>query len=233
MRLFLSCFLFLLVLPIFSQEKVNAENVPKAKIDSLYREDQFYFGFTLNTLQNKPAGLTQDKFSSGFSMGFLRDMPINKKRTVAIAPGLGFSYNNYNQNLAITELNQIPTYTIIDPTITYNKNRFTQFLVEVPIEFRWRTSTYESHKFWRIYGGFKMGYLIYDKSVYEDSQGKIVVTNNKDFNKFQYGAYLSAGYNSINVYAYYGLNSLFQSAKTSTESIDMNSLNIGIIFYIL
>ncbi len=233
MRLFLSCFLFLLVLPIFSQEKVNAENVPKAKIDSLYREDQFYFGFTLNTLQNKPAGLTQDKFSSGFSMGFLRDMPINKKRTVAIAPGLGFSYNNYNQNLAITELNQIPTYTIIDPTITYNKNRFTQFLVEVPIEFRWRTSTYESHKFWRIYGGFKMGYLIYDKSVYEDSQGKIVVTNNKDFNKFQYGAYLSAGYNSINVYAYYGLNSLFQSAKTATESIDMNSLNIGIMFYIL
>jgi len=78
-----------------------------------------------------------------------------------------------------------------------------------------------------------MGYLIYDKSVYEDAQGKIVVTNNKGFNKFQYGAYLSSGYNSINVYAYYGLNSLFQSAKTSTGSIDMNSLNIGIMFYIL
>jgi hypothetical protein len=60
-----------------------------------------------------------------------------------------------------------------------------------------------------------------------------VVTNNRDFNKFQYGAYLSAGYNSINVYAYYGLNPLFQSAKTATESIDMNSLNIGIMFYIL
>ena len=231
MRLILKTFFLFTVVNVFSQ--TTNPVLPTVKIDSLYREDQFYFGFTLNTLQKKPVGLTQDKFSSGFSLGFLRDMPINKNRTVAIAPGLGFSYNNYNQNLAITELNQIPAYAIIDPAITYNKNRFTQFLVEVPIEFRWRTSTYESHKFWRIYGGFKMGYLIYDKSVYEDGQGKIVVTNNKDFNKFQYGAYLSAGYNSINVYAYYGLNSLFQSAKTSTESIDMNSLNIGIMFYIL
>ncbi len=233
MRLFLGCFLFLLVFPVFSQENTSTENAPKVKIDSLYREDQFYFGFTLNTLQNKPEGLIQDKFSSGFLAGFLRDMPINKRRTVAIAAGLGFSYNNYNQNLAISKPNDTPVYTIIDQDVTYNKNRFTQFLVEVPLEFRWRTSTYESHKFWRIYGGFKMGYLIYDKSIYKDDQSKIVVTNNNDFNKFQYGTYISAGYNTINVYAYYGLNPLFQTAKTNTESIDMNSVNIGIIFYIL
>ena len=233
MRLFLGCFLFLCAFPVFSQEKVNTENAPKANIDSLYREDQFYFNFTINTLRNKPDGLTEDKFSSGFSAGFLRDFPINKKRTVAIAPGLGFTFNNYNQNLAITQSNNIPVYTIIDPTTEYNKNKFTQFLVDVPIELRWRTSTYESHKFWRIYGGLKLSYLIYDKSVYEDPLGKIIVTRNKDFNKFQYGTYLSAGYNTINVYAYYGLNSLFKSAKTSTESVDMNVLNIGIIFYIL
>ncbi len=233
MRLFLSCFLFLLVLHAFSQENANKQNVPKVKVDSLYREDQFYFSFTLNTLQNKPIGLRQDNFSSGFTAGFLRDMPINKKRTFAIAPGLGLTFNNFNQNLAITKPNQTPVYTIIDPNTSFNKNRFTQFLVDLPIEFRWRTSTFESHKFWRIYAGLKFSYLIYDKSVYEDAKGKIVVSNNKDFDKFQYGTYLSAGYNTINVYAYYGLNSLFKSAKTSTESVDMNSINIGIIFYIL
>jgi hypothetical protein len=222
-----------LVLPVFSQEIASTENAPKVKIDSLYREDQFYFGITLNTLQNKPKGLTQDKFSAGFSAGFLRDFPVNKSRTVAIAPGLGFTFNNFNQNLKITEVNQNTVYAIIDSNIDYNKNRFSQFSVDVPIEFRWRSSTFESHKFWRIYGGFKMSYLLYDKSIYKDNQGQIVLSNNKDFNKFQYGTYISAGYNSINVYAYYGLNSLFQSAKTSTESIDMNSLNIGVMFYIL
>ena len=233
MRLFITCFLLLYFVPVFSQEKTSTEEASKIKIDSLYREDQFYFSFTLNTLQNKPVSLTQDKFSSGFSIGFLRDFPVNKNRTFAIAPGIGLSYNNYNQNLKITELNQVPVYSIIESDVTYNKNRFSQMLVEVPIEIRWRSSTFESHKFWRIYGGFKMGYLIYDKSIYEDSNGKIAVNNNKDFNKFQYGTYISAGYNSINVFAYYGLNSLFESAKTATETIDMNSFNVGIMFYIL
>lgn len=222
-----------MVFPVFSQEKVSSDNASKTKIDSLYREDQFYFSFTLTSLQNKPRGLTQDKFSSGFSLGFLRDFPVNKSRTVAIAPGIGLAYNKYNQNLKISEQNQVPEYSILESNSSYDKNKFSQLLVEVPIELRWRSSTFESHKFWRIYGGFKMGYLIYDKSIYEDVNGKILIENNKDFNAFQYGTYLSVGYNSVNVYAYYGLNKLFQSAKTNTESIDMNSMNIGIMFYIL
>ncbi|MFV5690994.1 porin family protein [Flavobacterium sp. LT1R49] len=233
MRLFLSCFLFLSVFHVFSQENVIAENNPKVKIDSLYREDQFYFGFTYNTLTKKPEGLSQSKLSTGFSAGFLRDMPVNKKRTIAIASGIGLTYNNYNQNLAIYKTDQTAVYSIIDAETTFSKNKFSQLLVDVPIEFRWRTSTYESYKFWRIYGGFKFSYLIYDRSIYTDDQGKIVVSRNKDFNKFLYGAYISSGYNTINVYAYYGLNSLFKSAKIDGEPIDMTSLNIGIIFYIL
>jgi hypothetical protein len=229
MRFFLKIFLLFSVVNVFSQN--SEEVVPTVKIDSLYREDQFYFGFTLNTLQNKPVGLSQNKFSPGFSFGFLRDMPVNKKRTIAIAPGLGFAINSFNQNLAITLNNQKPVYEVVNTS--FSKNRISNILVELPIEFRWRTSTYESYKFWRIYGGFKLGYLLYDKSVFVDSQGKTVIKNNKDFDKIQYGAYISSGYNSINVYLYYGLNPLFKSAKTSTESIDMKALNIGIMFYIL
>lgn len=233
MRLFFSCLFFLSIFNIFSQETTTLDGALKVKIDSLYREDQFYFGFTYNTLTNKPEGLSQSKLSTGFSLGFLRDMPVNKNRTVAIASGIGFSYNNYNQNLAIYKSEQAPTYSIINPETTFNKNKFSQFLVEVPIEFRWRTSTYENHKFWRIYGGLKLCYLIYDRSIFEDDQGKILVTGNKDFNKLLYGTYISLGYNTINVYAYYGLNSLFKSAKIEGDPIAMKSLNIGLIFYIL
>ncbi|HAT76357.1 MAG TPA: hypothetical protein DCS19_05820, partial [Flavobacterium sp.] len=103
-----------MALPVFSQEKISSDNAPKIKIDSLYREDQFYFSFTFTTLQNKPSGLTQDKFSSGFSLGFLRDFPINKTRTIAIAPGIGLAYNNYNQNLKISEQNNVLEYSILD-----------------------------------------------------------------------------------------------------------------------
>ncbi|MNQ28521.1 hypothetical protein D3C85_418150 [compost metagenome] len=233
MRLFLSCFLFLSVFNVFSQESATSENAPKVKIDSLYREDQFYFGFTYNSLADTPTGYSKDKFSAGFSAGFLRDMPINKKRTFAIAPGLGLSYNNYNQNIAITGSNQAPVYTIVTDGENYSKNKFSQLFVDVPIEFRWRTSTYESHKFWRIYSGFKLSYLVYDKSVFNSSAGNSKISNNKDFNDFTYGAYVASGYNTLNVYAYYGLNSLFKSAKTSEENLTMNSFNIGIMFYIL
>lgn len=232
-RLFLSCFFLLCIFNVFSQETTTLEGASKIKIDSLYREDQFYFGFTYNTLTNKPEGLSQSKLSSGFLLGFLRDMPVNKNRTVAIATGIGFSYNNYNQNFRIYKSDQAPTYSIIAPETTFSKNKFSQVLLEVPIEFRWRTSTYQSHKFWRIYGGLKLSYLIHDRSIYEDAQGKIMVTNNQDFSKFLYGTYISLGYNTINVYAYYGLNSLFKSAKIEGEPIAMKSLNIGLIFYIL
>ena len=232
MRLFLKIFFLFIIGTVFSQD-ISSENIPTIKIDSLYREDQFYFGFTYNTLQKKPDGLTQSKFSKGFSAGFLRDMPINKRRTFAIATGIGFSYNNFNQNLLISEVNQTIDYSIIDSDNSFKRNRFSQLLIDVPLEFRWRSSTFESHKFWRMYGGAKLSYLVSNRSIYEDNQSKIIVSNNPDFTKFNYGVYLSAGYNTINLYAYYGLNSIFQSAKINAESIDMNSLNIGIMFYIL
>lgn len=231
-RFFLSCFFILFISSVFSQEKTTQDTV-FVKVDSLYREDQFYFAVTYNTLINKPTDVSQSKFSSGFSGGFLRDMPINKKRTIAIASGIGFSYNNYNQNLAISSPAGTPEYAIIDTDVPYKMNKFTLLSVDVPLEFRWRSSTYESHKFWRIYGGFKLSYLLYDRSIFNSADGKVVVTGNKDFNKFQYGAYISSGYNTINLYAFYGLNSLFKSATVTNESVIMRPLNIGIIFYIL
>ncbi|EIA09704.1 porin family protein [Flavobacterium frigoris] len=232
-KLILISFVLLFCMQAYSQVEESTKEVALIKIDSLYREDQFFFSFTYNTLQQKPTDLAQNKFSTGFSGGFLRDMPVNKDRTIAFATGLGLSYNSYNQNLFISELGQTPVYSIIDAETAYSKNKFSQLLVDVPIEFRWRTSTYESHKFWRIYGGLKISYLLYNKSTFSDASSKIVVLNNKDFNKVLYGLYISAGYNTINVYAHYGLNSLFKSANIEGKSIDMKALNIGVMFYIL
>lgn len=233
MRLFLNCILLLFFSSLYSQEFAAPELTPLIKIDSLYREDQFYVAITYNTLSNKPSGLKQNKFSGGFSGGFLRDMPINKSRTIAIASGIGLTYTNYNENLAITGTTQSANYTIIEPDVKYSKNKFSHLSFDVPIEFRWRTSTFESHKFWRIYTGVKFSYLLYDKSVFNSENGKIEIKGNNDFNKFQYGAYVSSGYNTINLYLYYGLNPLFQSAFINGETIKMRSLNFGLIFYIL
>ena len=138
------------------------------KVDSLYREDQFYAGITYNALQNTPEGVSQKKFTPSFSFGILRDMPINKSRNIAFALGLGYSINNYNENLLITQNAGKRNYATIEPDIDYDKNKLILHYVDFPVEFRWRTSTPQSHKFYRIYTGFKASYLVYDYSKFED-----------------------------------------------------------------
>jgi hypothetical protein len=234
MRLFLGCFLFLSIFKGFSQENEFSIDSLHVKIDSLYREDQFYAGINYNSIVKKPDGLGQEKISFGFGAGFLRDIPLNKSRTIAIAPGIGLSFNNYLQNMSIIGSRNSPIYGIIPSTVNYDKNRFEQFRVEVPIEFRWRNSTPESFHFLRIYGGVKLSYLLSDKSVYDDGTQKIVIKNNKDFEEFLYGVYLSMGYSAFNLQIYYGINSLFKStAQIDSVPITMNALSLGVVFYIL
>ena len=232
MRLFFSCLFLISFFNVFSQEE-KPEITPMVKIDSLYREDQFYFSVTYNLFSQVPDGLKQDKFSAGISAGFLRDMPVNEKRTVAIAAGLGLSYQNYFQNLTISRNADGLLYGVND----YNEfvsNRYRQYLVDLPIEFRWRNSTFQSYKFWRIYTGLKFSYVFSNKSVLDDGETTYKINNNQQINKFQYGAYISAGYNTWNIYFYYGLNPLFKDVKTiSGEEVKMRTMNLGLIFYIL
>lgn len=235
MRLFLFVFVFVSGLNVFSQEKLPVATVRDTvfytQVDSLYREDQFYLGVTYNILQHTPKGFSQNGLSTGINFGFLRDMPINKRRTYAIAAGLGISYNKYHQNLQVSETGGDRIYTIVDES-TYSRNKLEQLFVDLPIEFRWRNSTPETTKFWRIYTGFKVRYLLLNKTKYVGEKD-IVITNNADFNKIQYGPYISFGYNTWNFHAYYGLNPIFKSAKVGGEAVDISTINFGLMFYIL
>lgn len=228
MKIIFSMFLFCSTLTLFSQDKPNFE-----LLDSLYREDQFYVSISYNTISNKPNGFNQNKFTPSFSFGFLRDMPINKNRTYSFAAGLGYSINNYNQNLLVSSNNNIQNYSIIGNDIAFDKNKFILHYVEIPIEFRWRNSTKESHKFWRIHAGFKLGYLTYDRAKYVDNTGTFAYEGNSDLNKIQYGTYIVFGYNTWNFYTYYGLNPIFKTGKLNDEKLNIRTLNFGLMFYIL
>lgn len=216
------------VLKLSGQENVNKD------VDSLYREDQFYVGVTYNLLGNKPKDLSQTGFSSGLHLGFIRDMPINKNRNLAIALGLGYSTNSFNQNLLISQDESgVLTYSILNDNSTYSKNKFSTHLIELPFEFRWRTSTPESYNFWRIYTGFKIAYMFAHTAKYRGGLGNLNLTN-IDFNKLQYGLTFSAGYNTWNIYLQYALNPIFSNdAKLNGNNIDTNIVKIGLIFYIL
>lgn len=214
----------------------DTDNIDKSELYKNYREDQFYASVTYNLLNEKPQGIAQNGFSSGFHFGFIRDMPINDRRNFAIGLGLGISTNSYNQKeLLIEDANNEIMFSVIDES-DYNisKNKFTTYLVEVPLEIRWRTSTAEDFNFWRIYTGFKVGYLLYNSTKFKSDIKNEKLSNIDSFNKFQYGLTLSAGYSTWNFHVYYGLNEIFDdNSKLNNASLDMKSLKIGLMFYLL
>jgi hypothetical protein len=234
MKFVLTLFLsFLCAATLWSQDKVTDTT---AVLDPKYREDQFYFAITYNLLGDKPNNVKQTGFSSGFHLGYIRDMPINERRNFAIGLGLGFSLNSYNENIFIykNDAGEVEYINLSESDINYSKNKFSTYLVELPLEIRWRTSTVEEYKFWRIYTGFKVGYLVASSTKFKGDQGKIKNSNLKDFNDFQYGLTLSAGYNTWNFHLYYSLNPILsKDAKIEGQSIDMYAIKFGLIFYIL
>ena len=112
------------------------------------------------------------------------------------------------------------------------KSRIILHYVDLPLEIRWRNATPDSHKFWRIHGGFMASYLINGKFKYEGDLGSGTENINDLLNKFQYATYLTFGFNTWNAYIHYGLNPFFDKDKTTTEN-NVTTLKIGLMFYIL
>jgi hypothetical protein len=198
-------------------------------VDKKYLEDQFYFNLSYNLLVNEPLGFNQNGISGGFGLGYIRDIPLNEKRNIAVGVGLGYAYNAYNQNLKISGDG---IYEIINND-DFNSNRFTTYLIELPIEFRWRNSTATTYSFWRIYTGIKFGYVFSDKSKYSDDIETIEVKGIDELQNMQYGLTFAAGYSSFNLSLYYGLNTLFKDAYAGNDPIKLRQFNIGLMFYIL
>lgn len=216
------CYLFLLVSSLgFAQTEGNA-------VDSLFREDQVYVSVSYNLLQNKPENASQYSFSTGFTAGFFRDFPFTKNRHWSIAPGLGYAYTDIKQNISLQAIS-LPTIATPDEV----RSSMQLHYLEMPIEIRWRNATPESHKFWRIHTGIKASYLLNGKLNYEsDTQGNKSENLKSRLNDWQYGVYVSFGFNTWNPYIYYGLQPIFEKNKTAVEN-NSSALHIGLKFYIL
>jgi len=213
------------------------ENAIPEVVDSLYREDQFYLGLSFNLITNDPASFSQNGFSGGLHLGFIRDMPINERRNIAIGVGLGLSSNIYNSNLFIGESENEQTVFRVLEDVQNNSdaNRFSTNLVELPIQFRWRTSTPTTFNFWRIYSGLKLGYIYNFRSTFKNGDITVRQTDVPELNRFRYHATLSIGNGSFNAFLNYSLNNLFDDNAITTdgEKLGLQPVKFGIEFYFL
>jgi len=200
---------------------------------SRYFEDQFYFGVTYNFVRNVPDGLTQRNLSYGLQLGAIKDIPLNSKGTIALGIGLGLGLNTYYSNLVAFKGSDDITYELSDNVTGFERSKLETHLIEFPLEFRWRNSTLEEYRFWRLYAGIKAAYVIGNrsKSVIDGAKDGFY---NSDINKFQYGLAINVGYNTFNIHLYYALTDLFkEGVSVDNQSIGFSPLRIGVIFYIL
>ena len=199
-------------------------------IDPKYREDQFYLGFTFDFLLNKPDNFRTIGFSGGFQSGFIRDIPLNKKRNWAIGSGVGYAYSMVGHNYDLSKKNLISYIEGQD----IEQNRSNIHSIELPIQLRWRTSTPTTTKFYRLYLGGRFSYVFNQSYKYEIDQIKRKFQSNQ-IRKTSFILDISYGWHRANIYFSYNLNTLFhKDIQTElTEIPNILSCKVGLMFYIL
>ncbi len=201
------------------------------EIGSSYWEDQLYFGITFNELINQPSGVIGSGFSYGINMGYIRDVSLVKSGKLALGIGVGYAYDALRHGFKLYTQNDQVVAEVDDTT--QSRSDLRTHSLELPLEFRWRTSTANKYKFWRIYAGAKFSYNIRNSMKHTDNAVVTTYTNLARFNKVQCGLTLSAGYSSFNFNVYYGLTPILKDASIGTTAIGSKVLRMGMVFYLL
>ena len=130
-----------------------------------YAEDQLYFLISYNQLFDQPAQVKGSGFSYGLSTGFIKDIILNKQGSFSIGLGVGYNFDSFNHGLRVSEVNGEVTFEV-DNSLTSNKLTFHN--LEFLFEIRWRNSTANKYRFWRIYAGVKASYNLSNTFQYDD-----------------------------------------------------------------
>ena len=198
-----------------------------------YREDQIYISLYYNSLKNDVSDLKENKFSSSINFGFIRDIPLNKSGKFAIGLGIGFGFNTYNNNLKINyqSSNNFFSGEYLENQIEYDYNRFNLNEIQFPIEIRFRNSSIDNYKFWRLYAGLKYSKAISRKYKFENLDSNYTL-NNIPINSDQLGLTLNIGFNTWNIGLYKAIKPFFIGNQNNL-SLDLEQFKVGLIFYIL
>ncbi len=200
------------------------------QIGDKYSEDQLYISITYNQLFSQPSQVKGSGFSYGLSSGFMRDISFNKEGTLALGLGVGYGYDSFNHGLKVSRVNNEVTFEV-DNSLTSNK--LSIHSLEFPLELRWRDSSVNKYKFWRIYAGLKVSYNFSNTFTFNNGTQDFNFRNVSRFNKWQYGLTMAAGFDAFTAHLYYGLTPILKDTSIGTSNIETKIIRIGLVFYLL
>ena len=194
-----------------------------------FREDQIYLSIAYPYFSDAPNELIQNKLSYNFSLGFIRDMPINKKRTLALGVGLGWDFATVFNNMQFAVQDNSITASSIQGA--YQKNTLSMQTLAIPFEMRWRNANETNHAFWRIHTGLSLHIPLRFRANYT-SIGGTQTNINLPYHKTLLRWNAHFGFNTWNISIAHDLQPWAISA-TPNRSFDVRFTKIGLIFYIL
>ena len=196
-----------------------------------YREDQIYIdvNFILQHLDNDR--FSDNGFSRSLHLGVLRDIFLTPSGEYALGLGVGYGLTRLVNNLEVSPSAGVFEVSYPRPDRSY-RNFFTYHELQFPVELRWRKSTVEEHKFWRIHAGYRFSRpfgLRYKPFFGPDFPVDGVLS------RWHHEASLSVGYNTWNLRFAYQLNPLLRSEvrSASGDRFPVRTIQLGLIFYLL
>jgi hypothetical protein len=104
---------------IISFSSVAQDSLPTKS--ATYKEDQWYASLSFLFANESIQDFRFNGISQAFSVGFIRDIPLNADSNRALGFGLGYGISNYGSNLTLIEETGSPyEFNLIENTLLYH-----------------------------------------------------------------------------------------------------------------
>ena len=195
----------------------------------------------VNLLQNNNVDALETGIwgSKTVNVYYLHDMRLGNSK-IYFLPGVGLGFDKYKFDEDVTlrpnpdNLDETITAdpaVLIDGDVVVTKSKLAANFVDVPIEFRFYSNPDDISRSFKVGLGGKVGILYnsHTKVNYELNDNDNQIKHKQDLNltKIRYGATARVGFGSFNLFAYYGLNELFEEGK-GPEATEASTLSFGL-----
>lgn len=206
-------FIFLFALAAFAQKKKEKSEFDIYQYKPTPR-DRVIFELNHTGWLNMPHGLQETLTSGGVNFQLFFDYPMGHSR-FSFAWGLGISSHNIHGKISLVpKMDSITGFTnftsIEERTKPYRINRIGFKVLEVPVEFRFRTrSNYQ----FKLMAGFKFGYVVQTFRKIFDEDIKAKIYDIYGTNPWRYGFIVRAGWEQVHLTAFYAISEVFEQGK--------------------
>jgi len=177
------------------------------------KQERIIFNFMLDSWMKTPPGIATNWIKSrSFEFYLMADKAFANEH-LGIAYGIGISSTNVNSNARFDQINNNTILNPIDST-QYNMNKLSTNYLEIPLEFRIRTSHIHNGNRFKIAIGAKAGYLLQDHLKFVSDIIKDKLYNTPNIDSWRFCATGRIGYGKFSLCGFYALNTLFKSGSS-------------------